>query len=257
MKFIKILIFSILTSIHLSAQVAKECLVYEHVYKFGSPAENGILIEHRYYDKNEYLIKCQTFNGISSPRNYLEYKNDEHGKVVQKTEFSKGGRLLGSTQYTYHESGAELSEKEYDMKGTLVRKIVNVYSEDKNYETESYTYNKTGLNRKTVNTEVDTKGRRTAATVFFPNGQIEFLIKISEHDAFGNEQVKAFYNAKGKYLYSYNREWNADNQLISKHLEGQYKISYVYDSNKRLENEIHYNVFTYEPIKLIRYVYIF
>ncbi len=237
------------------AQHAKECFVYEHAYKFGKPIKDGVLAEHHLFDKDGLLKTKKLFSGIGNRRDYFEYQYDSLKRCTIEKEYTKNGRLLSENQFEYNELGKLAAEKKYDSKGTFISKTSYVFTGDLPFHAEMSVYNTAGLHRKTLTTKIENDRLRTEAIVYYPNGSVEFLVKISDHDAFGNECKKTFYDSKGNYLYAYTRQWDANNRLIFKYLENQYKITYTYNSKKLLETEIHYNPVTGEAQKLVRYVY--
>ncbi len=251
-----ILLLSLILNITAYAQNPKVCMVYEHLYRFGKPAKNGTLIEEYYYDKNKNIIKIQYFSSVKLGGNYETFKYNEKGQKVQKTLKTKRGRVLQTTKYTYHDSGLLLTEKRYSPKGILLKKVVYAFPEGKNYWTERKTFNSQGLESRTVNTEFSADGLRLAGVVYTASGDVKYKFKIKDHDKFGNEGSKIFFDADGKYLYTYKREWNNDNLITLKYLENKHKSRFYYE-NKLLIRKIIYDLKTDEPMKLIRYKYIY
>jgi len=256
--FISILFFSFL---HTNAQndsvLRVSCTVSEYGFSYGKPNKNGVIIRKLTYDAANRVVSQFNFTNAGKPRNSLSFSYDSVGKLIKKQELSKNKILIKTTVYQYNDSGSVEQEITYDIRGKMDEKKVFVYGKDQKKWIERSEFDRRGLYAKTVNEKVDKFGNRESGTVFDAAGNVKYHFKIEGRDTFNNELKKVIYKADGSYLQTLSREWDKNNRLINKYYEGKEKVIYKYNANHFLETETYFNIDTDEPIKLLKYNYLY
>ena len=256
MKKLIILLLPIFLFSSLIAQHSKElkaCYVYSHKYEFGIPSKEGQLLEIRTYSNNK-IRKVQYVNQFRRKRNYVIIDYNKAGLKVKKTRLSRRDQIIRITTYKYNSHEKLLIEKIFNGRGKLSAKTVREYSKNGLYEKVRIEYDMHGIRKKIVTEKISADGQRISGSIYGRSMEKALQFEVQERDSLGNEIKQVFTKPDGSYFLTISKKFNSQNQKIFEYYEGKHKKKYEYNEFG-LAKETYYELYTGEPVKLIRYVY--
>jgi len=97
-----------------------------------NPLNDTVFMSIKYeYDPNGYIKKIQTFNYKGGPQGYSIRNRNEDGQEVQIQGYTKDGKLISQTDYTYNEKGERITHHQQNFTTGVVIDYTFTYEYDK------------------------------------------------------------------------------------------------------------------------------
>lgn len=176
--------------------------------------KNGNLLKELYFDKNEKLDYCYTYddenNSDENTNDEIIYKYDKNGKIIEESSYQQG-ILKWKKIIQYNEKNSQ-KELFFNSNSELER-IITLKLDDKNNIIEEHRYDS---DEKVIGKwiyDYNNQGNRIKEILYNSDGKL-------------NEEEIYIYNEKNKLI---------ENIIINYYEKSRSKSTYIYDDN---DNEI-------------------
>lgn len=196
------------------------------------------------YDERGNQIELNEFSADNILMRKYIYKYDEKGNQIEESKYNSDGKLEEKFIFKYDNNNNKIEEKLYDSDGKLEKKVVYSYNKGNLIEEKSYNSSDLLTNEWTCKYDDKANKREIRQNSYSSYGKLLYS-KFYKYDERGNiiqnEEIK-IHNTPQYTTLLLGDNSAMDNKTIYYDIETR-KVSYKYDTNNNITEEITYTSF--------------